>query len=553
MKSTLVLSGLLLCAVACGDKDKGNVNDSNSRYAGTGAPGFFMAVFSLPGGAESGGANMDWALQLNIPANANSTHAGLRAASNRSKISNTSKTSRLDDTPQWQARLRFEKERRTQIDAEVAYRRQWGAAAPVRGALLAAACSAACSGNTMCWQGSCTANPNVVFVDKTVGVLTRVLAVLDVPGKSAKVNVLLDMNNTAGSEAAVLASAQKFIETLPKELAILGQADHSGAVDIDGDGRMTLVYTMENGTGARSNDYAGLVGFFSSADASSVPQNSDGNVADLLWARVPGATLSTGTPVTADLLAGTMAHEYTHLTSYALRVLTAPPLGQEILWLDEAIAHTMEDLSGWSVSNASLYATALQNWSKGGFADSEDSTDQRGRGYTLVRYVIDQAARAAGATDAGSDAAFAAASSVVSGLLREGQSGFQHPVFANLGQVGAFNWLTAVFVSGDPNQNRPEAHTHDFLDVAQHSITHNLLGFDPHAVYTDASGQAFPLSGPAAEDIDATTDDPSGNMEEASSVLFDVQGFNALNVKQTAAASSIGPLFNVLQITGALQ
>ena len=78
-------------------------------------------------------------------------------------------------------------------------------------------------------------------------------------------------------------------------------------------------------------------------------------------------------PVTGeeDHSTGTLAHEYTHLVSYAVRVQGRPSDPKpEVLWLDEGIAHLMEDLSGWNGSNYDTIEVALGDpgaWVESGF------------------------------------------------------------------------------------------------------------------------------------------------------------------------------------------
>ena len=94
---------------------------------------------------------------------------------------------------------------------------------------------------------------------------------------------------------------------------------------------MTVVFTDQEDVAAGVT--SDIVGFFTFKDfLSAADGEASGNESDLLWLRVPqdGA----GIP----LAVGTLAHEYTHLASYALRVHARNSMAlRESLWLDEGL------------------------------------------------------------------------------------------------------------------------------------------------------------------------------------------------------------------------
>ena len=402
-------------------------------------------------------------------------------------------------SPEWQSRLRFEGARRDHMDA-VNLRRLAGEEPTRRDT----ACTAACTGQQMCWQGQCTSSPTLTFIDDTTQVTCTLAAVVPVTSANTAINVLVDTQDATANPNAVtqaVAAATLFASTFSTELQLLGRTGHVPPVDVDGDGRMTMVFTSQNGQAANADDNSNLAGFFSIADVLN-PNSSldgvqaDGNQADLLWVRVPGTTLGTGTLVTPLLLAGTMAHEYTHLTSFAVRVLgSTPPLGREELWLDEGMAHTMEDLTGWGPSTVRVVQSALNDWTKTSvFASGTDSIDQRGAAYTLVRYLIDQAAKAAGASSAADSTAMQAAGSFLGALIQENALGYAHQPFASLGDSGLFNWLTGLQESGS-TAGLTAAHAYDYLPTGTNAVTNNIIGFNPRGTYSDSSAESLSLSG----------------------------------------------------------
>lgn len=378
-------------------------------------------------------------------------------------------------------------------------------------------------GSQMCWQGACVSTVTLNFA-KTGDITCDVLDVVN--AGSTEINILLDQDDTA-SAAAVNSASPDFAATLARTWAALGVAAHNGALDRDGDGRMTVVFT---------NHVAGSVdldkvGFFDVRDfLPGSDADATGNEADILWLRVPGTSNTAG--VISDALAqGTFAHEYTHLVSYAKRVQARGNNAlRESLWLDEGIAHTVEDLVGWGGSNVPTVATALAEWHDATFATDNDTVAQRGRAYLLLRNLIDAKAKVAGATTATAAATQTAAQQVLGELLDEAAVGFEHAQFKALG-ANFWNHLLAVYATGNSEVTETSAHAADFVAPAAHTSTTTLVGINTHSQFTDARGDLIDLSGPEVGDgtteeiIDLSTPLESF-LSESGAHYFLVSGFS---------------------------
>lgn len=507
----------------------------------TGTPAWLMSVFTLPSGTETGDDLQNFAVQLKAVANPATYHAALR----------TPRASVLSNDPMWKARLAYESARRQGIDRVIddvrAGRRS------LHSTRSRASCSTACDTSHMCWKGTCTASVAMTFADGVTPLTANVVDVISAGSGNAatQINILLDATaDTSTARAAALDAAQKFASTFNRELTLLGQSGHTGALDRDQDGRMTVVFTNSNGNDA--GFYGALVGFFSFNDfLPAGTSHATGNEADLLWVRVPGVNNST-----ASMAAGTMAHEYTHLVSYAQRVQArGNDADREVVWLDEGIAHSMEDLTGWSVSNIRVVEEALGLWGVKPFAYSEDSIAQRGRACLLVRHLIDQKARAGGATSASSTALTTAASTVLSSLINESAVGWQHSAFQTLGAEGVWHWLLSVHATGSTQVNHPEAHAYDYLDVGTDATTGNTIGINPRGSYVDTNNTALTLTGPAVEELDDSSPDLSDDIPQSATPMWRAVGFNATGAKLTSELTSptIGPFLRVLQTEGTPQ
>ncbi len=426
-------------------------------------------------------------------------------------------------TPAQRSRFAFERARRIRTNLLISDLR--AGKRSTRGALTrdVSVCSPACTDNEMCWKGSCIGgeasdNIDVIFADDGSTITCGLAGVV---GGNTKLNVLVD-RNASGSEEA-LQAAEKFASTFERELDILNTR-HAGSIDRNGDGRLNIVFTDHESTAIGGS----VIGFFDLRDfLEAATPSASGNESDILWVRLPTTT--------SDVMrtAGTLAHEYMHLASYAQRVHARDGEAlREVLWLDEGMAHLMEDLTGWGPSNISAVAKALLEWDQSGFAisDSAMSADQelvlRGQAYLFLRHIVDQA----GAGDASSSGTRAAAGNLISSLIAEEAQGFEHAAFRDAPRDTMQNWLTAVYTSG-ADDLLSAVHTNDYLPVATDAITSNLIGINPRAeFYSSSIDDIEVLEGPLVEELGSTDIEVSlfeGDVYRSGAVFYELTGLAA--------------------------
>ncbi len=437
------------------------------------------------------------------------------------------------DQAYWTARLRVEKERRAAIDRLVGDLRA-GRRSVTPAALRQAGDCSACAASTteMCWQGSCTSAP--VLTSAVDGNDLPCTLVGVVSSGDIKVNVLLDDDDdTGGARSAATSAATAFAQAVGRALDFIGQnSGHAGSLDRDNDGRMTVVFTEK-----LTNVDPAYVGGFSFKDfLPATDSEASGNEADLMWARVPTAqTMATCPPtgcsgITQELAIGTMVHEYTHLVNFAVRVYGAGAAAEEneTLWLDEAMAHLMEDVCGFGASNVGAAAYALDQWPNATFAGPEDSVEQRGMAYLLLRHIVDRQGAASGAANAlAANGAYK-----IHGLLAdESARGFLHTPFQSRGADGIWQWMLATFATNNAEVTETAAQTSPYLPPVTVPQTGQRTGFDPFGIFSDARGLSITMQGPGLGDgsTDELTDfsEPfSSEIEVSSAVYYLVNGID---------------------------
>ena len=407
----------------------------------------------------------------------------------------------------WQSQFEFDRIRREGVARRVEALRQGATAGRYMQGAERSTCGE-CGNTQMCWQGSCTDNVNIAMGSggQVSGELVDVVTVGDL-----SINVVLDAADaTATTQSDAIDAAISFASTLDNELGILGKSSYDSDLDRDGDGRLTLVFSNNTSNGIGSD----IVGWFDYRDF--LPNESTdatGNAADVLWSRVPGS----GDTTMASAV-GTLAHEFAHLFSYGVRVeASGEAARREVLWLDEGIAHLMEDLSGWGDSNIPNVAVALDNWADGHFATTTDTNEQRGQAYLLLRYLVDQ--QAGSASDASASALKSAATSIVSNLITEESAGFEHSLFVNAGSSDIASWLQAVHVSGNDDV-LSSAQTNVYLPIGTHEDTGQSQGFSAYGERDTADGSSVDLEGPESEDMDDFSATYEGEVYHSGSAYF---------------------------------
>ena len=457
----------------------------------TGAETYLLSVFALPRAAEA--PDVEAPFELTTAADV----ASLRYVQ-------PLVLDRVD--PAWEARLAYEARRRARVDGIVADLRAGRRLEPQSPARATAACGD-CGSTQMCWQGACTSQP-VIRLGRGGPQLTGdLVAVVD--AGSFDVNVVVhDATPTAAAEAED--AAQSFASTLPAELGFFGLAAHTGSLDRDGDGRLTVVFTNEE-VGRLTTD---IVGFFDPGDfLPATDADATGNAADLLWSRLPGA-VNIGGEITEELAVGTLVHEYVHLLSYAVRVHERGNQAlREALWLDEGLAHLAEDLTGWGGSNIGAVAEALASWNSATFASGNDSVAQRGKAFLLLRHLLDSAPQSS--------------TEILRTLLHEAEAGFDHGIFQDDGAEKVWRWQVGTYATGNTAVTVSAAHAYDYDPVGTSAATGKAVGVDMHRTYIDARGETLDLDGPEVELVDDATTAPSlrdGSVPISGTMLFVVTG-----------------------------
>ncbi|MEM6733923.1 MAG: hypothetical protein AAF658_20340, partial [Myxococcota bacterium] len=313
---------------------------------------------------------------------------------------------------------------------------------------------------------------------------------------------------------------------------------HAGALDRDGSGALNVFFS-ESLPSLFSID--GLAGLFDVGDF--LPAGdpaANGNEMDLLVAVPPTTGVDLASCQTNGCTAGeipfefalaTLSHEYQHLVSFARRAAERDTLAlssQETLWLDEGLSHTIEDLVGYGNSTQEVVAQLFSEFdTENRWAVTEDSIALRGMAYTLIRHIIDQRARSAGATDAASPETRTAARSVYSELLSSPQDGYLHPLFQNLGAAGISDWLVALYATDNPDVT--ETLTNQFLPPGTATGSGLTIGFSPFIETIDSRGVDLTLEGPILGDGDSDIlDDLSSATESeiaiSQALYFEVEG-----------------------------
>lgn len=488
---------------------------------------FLLSVFSLPTGVAAPSGYSAFTVS-----SGGSSGQALR-------LLPTSKASSfvLPNKQEWDARIAFENTRRQHIQQLVDDVRAKRRMLKSKAFAAPPDCSP-CENSTtqMCWHGTCTSTPILKDSTKTTTPLPGLpCTLIDVVSSgNVTINVLLDDNDdNPAARTAAIAAAEAFASALGRVHPLLGNTSgHTGALDRDEDGRLTVVYTNELET-------LGIVGAFRFADfLKAADPDSTQNQADLLWARVPTSDTMADCPtegctgITQELSVGTLVHEYTHLANFAKRVWGSSenPEDNEVLWLDEGMAHLMEDISGYGASNIGTAAQALAYWPTTVFAGPEDSVEQRGMAYMLLRYLLDTKAKEQGASTA---AQAPNAFQIHKALMQEkGKRGFAHSLFQKNKPELMWHWLLATYATDNTDVTNIEAKKALYLQTAAHGDTSQLTGFSPFGEFEDARGVPMTLYGPDmgdgyTVDIVEFFEPLSTDMSVSGSYLYRLYGFEA--------------------------
>lgn len=205
--------------------------------------------------------------------------------------------------------------------------------------------------------------------------------------------ILIYVDNNASSlvDVADLETLVNDFEdvALPIERSLFGTES-----DINADGTMTILMTPVLNRMASSG---GLVtGFFCPCDLyTQSASNPASNQMEIFYAMVPDPSGTFGPSVSTDftinnILPGVLAHEYQHMTSFQQHVFLHGG-STEVSWLNEALSHFAEDITGFGKENASRVRLALANPQSSPLTPSTSpGLAERGMGYLFMRYLYEQ-------------------------------------------------------------------------------------------------------------------------------------------------------------------
>ncbi|PIR20942.1 MAG: hypothetical protein COV45_03510 [Deltaproteobacteria bacterium CG11_big_fil_rev_8_21_14_0_20_47_16] len=174
------------------------------------------------------------------------------------------------------------------------------------------------------------------------------------------------------------------------DVAVLGDAS-----DINGDGRLTFLLTDRvNRLGGQGGGI--VTGFFYAADLyPRTGSNPVSNEQEIVFALVPDPSGEYGSAISKsfalnNLLNAVLPHEIQHAISYNQHVLLRGG-SPERTWLNEALSHNMECVTGYCQENPSrvdlfLNATATTSLVSGSSANLK----QRGASFLFIRFLYEQ-------------------------------------------------------------------------------------------------------------------------------------------------------------------
>lgn len=209
------------------------------------------------------------------------------------------------------------------------------------------------------------------------------------------VDAAFDASVMGSGEYATLCT--QFKGALDAEFALLGDPP-----DINGDGVVTVLMTPK--VNALGGSGGGIVtGFFFAGDLlARNAGNPASNEQEIVFVLVPDPDGTYGTKISKDfamsnLLTAVVPHEVQHLLSYHYHVLTNGG-ASETTWLNEAMAHLIEDVTGYGQENPSRVALYLASPHDSPLIPSASpDLSERGGLYLFLRFMYEQAGSDSGA------------------------------------------------------------------------------------------------------------------------------------------------------------
>ncbi len=165
--------------------------------------------------------------------------------------------------------------------------------------------------------------------------------------------------------------------------------------DVNSDGRITYLWTHRvNRLGAQGGGI--VTGFFYATDLyPRTDSNPVSNEQEIVFALVPDPTGRYGSAISKsfainNLLTAVLPHEIQHAISYNQHVLLRGG-ATEKTWLNEAMSHNMECVTGYCQENPSRVALYLTSTAKTSLVSGGSaSLKQRGASFLFLRYLYEQ-------------------------------------------------------------------------------------------------------------------------------------------------------------------
>jgi len=222
------------------------------------------------------------------------------------------------------------------------------------------------------------------------GDVARASSYLAVDGRLMAVGRRIQVYVDAGDRGAVAeATLRDLVATFDDSVFPSAAGRFGPAEDVDRDGRFTVLFSswLTRLAGGKTS----VDGFVRGADLDLSLGQPFGNRCDMMY-------LSTSLEAGPHLRT-ILAHEYTHAVSFSRKALATRPSGlEEEGWLDEAIAHLVEDAHGFSKSNIDYRVSAFLSRPERYrlvvddyyAADLFRSHGNRGATYLFLRWCVDR-------------------------------------------------------------------------------------------------------------------------------------------------------------------
>jgi hypothetical protein len=292
-------------------------------------------------------------------------------------------------------------------------------------------------------------------------------------GVGRHVQVYVDERDTDALAPEMVAEV---VSTFDTSVFPLAERRFGAAEDVDGNGRFTILVSswLTRLAGGRLK----VDGFVRGADFDLGLAGPFSNRCDMMYlstSLTPGPHLRT-----------VLAHEYTHAVTFSRKAFPADHEGhlkpEEEGWLDEGLAHLVEDLHGFSRSNLDYRVSAFLSRPERYRLVVEDyyaadlfrSHGNRGGAYLFLRWCVDRQ---------GYD--------LLDRLIRSDLRGIANLEAATGQSFAALyrEWTTALYLSGlEPQQNRTDAGLYRSLNPRGSFADWVLAG--PHASRVQVGGPA---------------------------------------------------------------